>query len=158
MEINEITQERIAEKLLAAMKREGLMSKEVAVIFDVPPSYMSSLLRNRDNVTQPAWVKFRDWEISGKPLREWKVSREEKQQSIDDFVAHSAEPIVKKATVRKEAKKHKKEMAEVISRAITTEDGKTTIDVAELNQKTGTRVTVDILEGGYIITVTNLPK
>lgn len=68
------------------------------------------------------------------------------------------EPIVKKAKVRREAKKHKKEMAEVISQAITTEDGKTTIDVAELDQKTGTRVTVDILEGGYIITVTNLPN
>lgn len=48
MEINEITQERIAEKLLSAMKREGLMSKEVAKIFDVPASYMSSLIRNRD--------------------------------------------------------------------------------------------------------------
>lgn len=53
MEINEITQERIADKLLSAMKREGLMSKEVAVIFDVPASYMSSLVRNRDNVPQP---------------------------------------------------------------------------------------------------------
>ena len=154
MEINEITQERIADKLLSAMKREGLMSKEVAKIFDIPASYMSSLIRNRDNVPQPAWVKFRDWEISGKPLRDYKMTREEKA----DFVTQSVEPIVKKATVRKEAKKNKKEMAEVISRAVTTEDGKTTIDIAELNQRTGTRVTVDILEGGYIIIVTNLPK
>ena len=158
MEINEITQERIAEKLLSAMKREGLMSKEVAKIFDVPASYMSSLIRNRDVVPQTAWEKFRDWEISGKPLRDYKMSRDEKQQSIDDFVTQDVEPIVKKAKVKKEMKNHKKELAEVISRAITTEDGKTTIDVAELNQKTGTRVTVDILEGGYIITVTNLLK
>ena len=158
MEINEITQERIAEKLLSAMKREGLMSKEVAKIFDVPPSYMSSLVRNRDNVPQPAWVKFRDWEISGKPLREWKCLPSGDIKMTVTPVDTYGEPIVRKAKVRKEAKKHKKEMAEVISRAITTEDGKTTIDVAELNQKTGTRVTVDILEEGYIITVTNLPK
>ena len=156
MEINEITQGRIADKLLSAMKREGLMSKEVAVMFDIPASYMSSLIRNKDNVPQPAWAKFRDWMISEKPLREWKLPEPAEQPT--DKINQELEPKVKKATIRKEAKKHKEKLAAAIAESITTEDGKTTIDIAELNQKTGTRVTVDILEGGYIITVTNLPK
>lgn len=158
MEINEITQERIADKLLSAMKREGLMSKEVAKIFDVPPSYMSSLVRNRDNVPQPAWIKFRDWEISGKPLRDWKCLPSGDIKMTVTPVDTYGEPIVKKATTRKEAKKHKKELAEAIARSVATEDGTTTVDVSELNQRTGTRVTVDIMEGGYVITVTNLKR
>ena len=155
MKINEITQERIADKLLSAMKREGLMSKEVAVIFDIPVSYMSRLIRNRDNVPQSAWVKFQNWILSEKSLRDYyKMTREEKA----DFVTQESEPIVKKATIRKEVKKHKEKLAAAIAESITTEDGKTKIDVAELNQKTGTRVMIDILEGNYIITVMNLPK
>lgn len=183
MEINEITQERIADKLLSAMKREGLMSKEVAKIFDIPASYMSSLIRNRDNVPQPAWVKFRDWEISGKPLRDYKclpsgdikmtvtpvdtygepivksisnVNAEKNMAALDAMIDHTID--LQKKSKKLAIKKHKKELAAAIAKSITTEDGKTTIDIAELNQKTGTRVTVDILEGGYVITVTNLPK
>jgi len=94
--------------------------------------------------------------ISEKPLREWKLPEPAEQPT--NKIDQELEPIVKKATIRKEAKKHKKELAATIAESITTKDGKTTIDVAELNQKTGTRVMIDILEGSYIITVMNLPK
>ena len=69
MEINEITMERIAEKVLSAMKREGLMNREVAEIFDVPASYMTDVNKRPEKISMPFMEKIRAWSISGKPLR-----------------------------------------------------------------------------------------
>jgi hypothetical protein len=61
--------EKYADKLLAAMKVEKLMNKEVAEIFDVPASYMSDMRKHPEKVTEPFMEKIRTWAISGKPLR-----------------------------------------------------------------------------------------
>jgi hypothetical protein len=71
-EINELTQDRIGDDLFAAMKREGLMNKEVAEILGISPVDMSNLKRHQEKVTQPGWTKIRNWMISGLPLRAYK--------------------------------------------------------------------------------------
>ena len=191
MEINEITQERLAEKFKSALKREGLLYKDVAPKFYTSASTLGDMMSGRAPGELQEWSMVRDWDISGKSLRDYKVPLEYKYgfmcMAIEMITKlhkrESSEPIVKsisnvnaeknmaaldamidhmidlqKKSKKLAIKKHKKELAAAIAKSITTEDGKTTIDVAELNQRTGTRVTVDILEGGYIITVTNLPK
>jgi hypothetical protein len=70
--INEVTQERIADAVLSAMKREALVNKEVAEIIDISPVDMSNLRRRPENVSQPTWNKLRNWMISGLPLRDYK--------------------------------------------------------------------------------------
>lgn len=65
--------EKYADKLLSAMKREGLMNKEVAEIFGVPASYMSDMRKHPEKVSGLFMEKIRTWSISGKPLREYKL-------------------------------------------------------------------------------------
>jgi len=70
--INEITQERIADAVLSAMKREALMNKEVAEIIGISPMDMSNIKRHTEHVSQPTWAKLHDWLITGLPLRDYK--------------------------------------------------------------------------------------
>lgn len=70
--INEVTQERIADAVLSAMKREALMNKEVAEIIGISPMDMSNIKRHTEHVSQPTWVKLHDWLVTGLPLRDYK--------------------------------------------------------------------------------------
>ena len=74
MEMNTITQERVAGRVLAALKEEGLMNKEAADIFGFSPTYLSSIGKTTGyhHVPMKAWTVMHDWDITGKPLREFK--------------------------------------------------------------------------------------
>jgi len=61
--------DKYADKLLSAMKREGLMNIDVAAIFHVPPSYMTYMRKSPEKVPVRFMEMIRTWSISGKPLR-----------------------------------------------------------------------------------------
>jgi hypothetical protein len=166
MEINEITRERIADAVLSAMKREGLLSKEAAVIFGFPASYMSSLIRHREDVPHSAWAKMRAWMITGGPLKEYKRPEPtlEPMPGVEtapaDNVSTTADPLPqeKKRGISKElrekfeqAKQNEKSAGEptapedVIIRG---KNGK--IDLSDLDIRTGTlaRFVSQIMEDG----------
>ena len=92
MELNEMTKDRIADKLLAAMKSEKLMAKETAAILGFDPNYISRIPRRIDQVPHNAWQKIRAWYYSDKPLREFKPlpdapdveAAEKTQQQLDE--------------------------------------------------------------------------
>ena len=104
-EINEITQERIADAVLSAMKWEGLMNREVAEILNVTPADMSYIKRHKKKVSQPVWAKLRAWMISGVPLREYKPSAEPIPAPQDNVSATSnvnVPPVVEKPVEAKD--------------------------------------------------------
>ncbi len=117
--------EKYADKLLSAMKREGLMNKEVAAIFDVPASYMSGMGRHPENVSGPFMERIRTWAISGKPLREYKLPEAPdvdaaaiSQQKLDD----AERKFRSKLAVKKLVKEHAAETAAAIAEGINTEE------------------------------------
>ena len=120
--------EKYADKLLSAMKREGLMNKEVAEIFGVPASYMSDMRKHPEKVAVPFMEKIRTWSISGKPLREYKLPEtpETEAAAINQQDADTARDTAEmkfrsKMAVKKLAKEHAAETAAAIAEGIDTE-------------------------------------
>lgn len=72
--MNVITQEKVAGKVLAALKEEGLMNKEAAGIFGFSPSYLSMIIRSDTyhKVTRKAWEAMHDWSQTGNPIKGYK--------------------------------------------------------------------------------------
>lgn len=121
--------EKYADKLLSAMKREGLMNKEVAAIFDVPASYMSGMGRHPENVPGLLMEKIRTWSISGKPLREYKLPTspdtevaEINQQQANEAREKAEMKFRSKLAVKALAREHAAETAAAISEGINTEE------------------------------------
>ena len=117
--------EKYADKLLSAMKREGLMNKEVAAIFDVPASYMSGMGRHPEKVSGLLMEKIRTWAISGKPLREYKLPEAPDvdaaaitQQKLDE----TEKKFRSKLAVKALAREHAAETAAAIAKGINTEE------------------------------------
>jgi len=116
--------EKYADKLLSAMKREKLMNKEVAAIFDVPASYMTEMSKRPEKVFGPFMEKIRTWAISGKPLREYKLPEAPDvdaaaitQQKLDD----AERKFRSKLAVKKLVKEHHAETAAAIAQSVDTE-------------------------------------
>ena len=121
--------EKYADKLLSAMKREGLMNKEVAAIFDVPASYMSGMGKHPEKVSGLFMEKIRTWSISGKPLREYKLptspdteAAEINQQQADEAREKAEMKFRSKLAVKGLVKKHHAETAAAIAEGINTEE------------------------------------
>ena len=120
--------EKYADKLLSAMKREGLMNKEVAEIFDVPASYLSNLPKHPEKLSQPFVEKIRAWSISGKPLRDYRLPEAPdteaaaiNQQDADTARDTAEMKFRSKMAVKKLAKEHAAETAAAIAEGIDTE-------------------------------------
>ena len=121
--------EKYADKLLSAMKREGLMNKEVAEIFNVPASYMTGMGRHPENVPGPFMEKIRTWAISDKPLRGYKppegpdvVSAEINQQEADEARNTAEMKFRSKLAVKGLLKAHGKDVAEAVAESVNTEE------------------------------------
>lgn len=69
MELNDKTKERIAEKIMSAMKREALMNKDVAEIFGGTPSDMSNVKNPKYlyKISAKIWQNMRAWYYSDSP-------------------------------------------------------------------------------------------
>ena len=74
-EFDEETLSRYADKLLSAMKREALMNKEVAAIFDATSADMSNMKRQDTyhKISTRLWGDVRLWYYSEMPLRQFKL-------------------------------------------------------------------------------------
>lgn len=123
--MNKELYEKYADKLLSAMKREGLMNKEVAAIFNVPASYMSGMGKHPENVPGPFMEKIRTWSLSGKSLRDYKLPEDPDtdaaaitQQKLDD----AQRKFDSKMAVKRLAMEHIAETAAAIAEGINTEE------------------------------------
>lgn len=121
--------EKYADKLLSAMKREGLMNKEVAEIFGVPASYMTDMRKHPEKVVVPFMEKIRTWAISDKPLRGYKppegpdvVSAEINQQEADEARNTAEMKFRSKLAVKGLLKAHGKDVAEAVAESVNTEE------------------------------------
>jgi len=120
--------EKYADKLLEAMKAEKLMNKEVAEIFGVPASYMSDMRKHPEKVTDPFMEKIRAWAISGKPLRDYKISMPPDTEAADinqrqaDEARDKAEMKFRsKLAVKGLLREHREETAAAIEQSVDTE-------------------------------------
>lgn len=69
--MNDLTKERVAEKMLAAIKNEDLMNIEAAEIIGISSNYLSSIKRSDTyhRVPSGAWEKMKAFTDSGKTLK-----------------------------------------------------------------------------------------
>lgn len=118
--------EKYADKLLSAMKREGLLNKEVADIFDVPPSYMTNMGKHPEKISQPFMEKVRTWAISEKPLRGYKLpagpdieAADLNQQEVDRDTAEMK--FRSKLAVKGLRQEHETELAEAVAESVNSE-------------------------------------
>lgn len=76
MEINDVTKERLAEKVLAEMSKARLLNKDVAAKFDGSPSDMSNLKKkdNHGKISSRIWNNIHTWYYSGITLESFKLS------------------------------------------------------------------------------------
>ena len=130
--------EKYADKLLSAMKREGLMNKEVAAIFNVPASYMSGMGKHPENVPGPFMEKIRTWSLSGKPLREYKLPKAPDtdaaaitQQKLDD----AQRKFDSKMAVKRLVKEHRAEIAAAVAESVDTESTHNVSTTADVRQE-----------------------
>ena len=119
--------EKYADKLLSAMKREGLMNKEVAEIFGVPASYMTDMRKHPEKVAVPFMEKIRTWAISDKPLRGYKPPEAPDLEAADlnqqEADRERAEMKFRsKLAVKGLLKAHGKEVAEAVAESVNTEE------------------------------------
>lgn len=135
--------EKYADKLLSAMKREGLMNKEVAEIFGVPAYYMTDTRKHPERIVMPFMERIRTWAISGKPLRGYKLpdgpdleAAEINQQEADRERAEMK--FRSKLAVKGLLKAHGKEVAEAVAESVNTEEP-TKREVATKMRKAYTR-------------------
>lgn len=119
--------EKYADKLLSAMKREGLMNKEVAEIFGVPAYYMTDTRKHPERIVMPFMERIRTWAISGKPLRGYKLpdgpdleAAEINQQEADRERAEMK--FRSKLAVKGLLRAHGKEVAEAVAESVNTEE------------------------------------
>jgi hypothetical protein len=73
--MNEITKEKIAEKVIFAITAEKLMNVEAAKHLGLTsPAYLSMIKKHEqfDKCPESAWKKMREWVYSGKSLVEYK--------------------------------------------------------------------------------------
>ena len=154
MEINEITMERIAEKVLSAMKREGLMNKEVAEIFDCSPADLSHLKRSDcyNKISNRIKESMRAWYYSDKPLRGYTLpeAMPEPPDVIPEDVVFADNtdiattlPVERKETAAKVRKEYKRTKQIILPR--------------DINPKNGLKLSVQEVTEGYILTIT-LPR
>ena len=210
MEINERTQERLAEKLLAEMTKARLLNKDVAVKFDAKPSDMSNLKRkdNYKKIASRIWKNIHTWYNSGVPLEFFRLAPpvEERPDPADQLgkqaeqymkdheqapetttaAAEPArtpeptpvgkiEPVARNEPTEEEAAAYKKEAREAtkalreeheaqdqileiqpeteITRVVIRTKGKILTPMEKINPKTGTRITVEILDDCFTITI-----
>jgi len=120
--------EKYADKLLEAMRREGLMNKEAAEIFAVPASYMSDMRKHPEKVSDPFMEKIRTWAISGKPLRDYKISMPPdteaaaiNQQQADEARDKAEMKFRSKLAVKGLLREHREETAAAIEQSVDTE-------------------------------------
>ena len=130
--------EKYADKLLSAMKREGLLNKEVAAIFNVPASYMTGMDRHPENVPGPFMEKIRTWSLSGKPLRDYKLPEAPdvdaaaiNQQKIDD----AQRKFDSKMAVKRLVKEHRAEIAAAVAESVDTESTDNVSTTADVRQE-----------------------
>lgn len=135
--------EKYADKLLSAMKREGLMNKEVAEIFGVPAYYMTDTRKHPERIVMPFMERIRTWAISGKPLRGYKLpdgpdleAAEINQQEADRERAEMK--FRSKLAVKGLLRAHGKEVAEAVAESVNTEEP-TKREVATKMRKAYTR-------------------
>jgi hypothetical protein len=129
--------EKYADKLLSAMKREGLMNKDVAEIFAVPASYMSNLIKRPEKTPMPFMEKVRTWDLSGKLLRGYKPpestepepvtkTQEQKVAELYTAIRKKRSKLAVKQLVKEhdaaEAAEIKEEIAAAIAESVSTEE------------------------------------
>ena len=164
-EINELTQDRIADAVLSAMKREELMNKEVAEIINISPVDMSNLKRHTEKVTQPVWTKLRNWMISGLPLREYKPKAPADfipalQEGVSATSNVNMPPVVEKPAEATEKDETAERVRMVYEMAQPKKKGEDVIiarrDPQEIDPKTGellASITIDTYRDYFTITV-----
>ena len=112
-----MTFERYADILQTAMRVEKIMNKEVAEIFDVPASYMSTLNKTPEKTPAPFMDKIRAWHVTGKLLREYKLPTpaelleavpQEVKEAAKEQAAATPAPAPEPPPLSKEEKKEQK--------------------------------------------------
>jgi len=95
MKMNEITMEKVAEQVLAAITKEGLMNKEAAEIFGFSPVYLSCIGKKKSwhHLSKKAWEIMHDWSQQGVTIREYKSPLKEAEEAE----ANEAEKIIQQA-------------------------------------------------------------
>lgn len=115
--------EKYADKLLSAMKREGLMNKEVAEIFHVFPSYMTNMSKRPEKVPVRFMEMIREWAISGKPLKDYQPPAVSEVQPVEPEATRDRAEMKfrSKLAVKGLLKEHSKEVAEAVAESVNTE-------------------------------------
>jgi len=121
--------DKYADKLLSAMKREGLMNKEVAEIFHVFPSYMSNMTKHPEKVPERFMEMIRTWAISDKPLRGYQPedvpdleAAEMNQQEANEARDTAEMKFRSKLAVKGLLKNHKEDIAAAVAESVNTEE------------------------------------
>lgn len=142
MEQNKITFERHADRLQQAMKEEKLMNKEVAEIFDVPASYMSTINKHPEKTPLQFMEKIRTWNLSGRPLRGYKLPEpsnpepvEKTKEQADSEIYAGIRKRRSKLAVKQLVKEHQAEMAAAVAETINTEGPSKEDIAADLRQQ-----------------------
>ena len=93
--MNEITMEKVADLVFAAITKEGLMNKEAAEIFGFSPVYLSCIGKKKSwhHLSKKAWEIMHDWSQLGIPPREYKSPLKEAEEAD----AIEAEKIIQQA-------------------------------------------------------------
>lgn len=100
MEMNIITQERVGGKVLKALKDEGLMNRDAAEIFGINPTYLSMISKSSyfHKVPRKAWEVMHDWDVTGKPLREFKSPLRKQAEEAEAQQAQEGIPQMREAS------------------------------------------------------------
>lgn len=128
--------EKYADKLLSAMKREGLMNKEVAGIFHVPPSYMTNMSKRPEKVPVRFIEMIREWAISGKPLKDYQPPAVSEVQPVEPEADRDRAEMKfrSKLAVKGLLREHREETAAAIEQSIDTE-GPNVSSTADVRQE-----------------------
>lgn len=162
---------KYADKLLSAMKREGLMNKEVAEIFQVPASYMSSLWRYPEEASISFMDKVRVWDLTDQPLRWYKLPGVEEvvmsQSQLDEAagfqipagdikisvtpVGFHGDPAAGKKRIAAKTRKVYEQKPETIEEATRVETKGGKVDLSGIDFRTGVLAVLEIYEDGFIL-------
>lgn len=157
-ELNEITKERIAEKVLKAMDAEKLTTVEAGKIMDINPQYLSMIKRidkYNDKIPAKAWTVMRAWYYSGTELRDFKISDQAKE-----FIATIKEDPHPKDTKTGDLSAVKTERQSITKTEAVITDLRSKDDMikikrspADVNRRTGALVTIEIFEDGVYLRI-----
>jgi len=178
MVLNEISKERIAEKVLAEMNKARLFNKDVAEKFEADGATMSHLKRreNHNKISARVWNNMRKWYYSGVPLEAFRIIPEEDPEptSAVHVASTDASPACPEPT-KEEAAAYKKE-ARTATRSLREEHEKKAEakkqrklfeasqpdekkirlprpGKGDINPVTGTKITLEIFADYFTITV-----